>query len=110
MTPETFKAHVPNPEERAFIYQTIQEVADFAPGLSEVVVGLEETAVSEESAEAQKFAVTLLLDPKALRLQFRVESDSLYSGMTEVKHQAKDQLAKIFSLMGEGLESSGSAQ
>ena len=90
-----YRAHDPTPEERAFIYQQIQEMNEFAPGLEGLVVTVEEKAKSKE--KPKRFAVTLVLGPKDLGLQLRAEADDIFTALSVVKYEAKESLSNLIA-------------
>ena len=90
-----YKAHEPSPEERAFVYQQIQEISEFAPGIDGMVVVLEEREKTKK--KPPRYAVTLTLGPQDLGLQLRVEADDLYTALSVVKYEAKESLANIIA-------------
>lgn len=98
MRTSNYKAHTPTPEERAFIYQQIQEINEFAPGLEGMVVMLEEKEHAGKSP--RRYAVTLVLGPKDLGLQLRVEADDIFTALSTVKYEAKDSLSNLIAAAG----------
>ncbi len=100
MRTSNYKAHDPTPEERAFIYQQIQEINEFAPGLEGMVVMLEEK--EKKKTHAKRYAVTLVLGPKELGLQLRVEADDIYTALSVVKYEAKESLSNLIAAGGGG--------
>jgi hypothetical protein len=95
MRPSHYKAHVPTPEERAFIYQQIQEISEFAPGLDGMVMVLEEREKTRK--KPMRYAVTLTLGPKDLGLQLRVEAEDIFTALSVAKYEAKESLATIIA-------------
>lgn len=95
-TPQ-YKAHDPTPEERAFVYQQIQEINEFAPGLDGIVMMLEEAKTKKAP---HRFAATLVLGPKNLGLQIRAEADDFFSALSAIKYEAKESLAQIIAGSG----------
>jgi hypothetical protein len=63
-----------------------------------MVVMLEEKDKTRKSP--QRYAVTLVLGPKDLGLQLRVEADDIYTALSTVKYEAKESLSNILAAMG----------
>jgi hypothetical protein len=95
MRSSPYKAHVPTPDERAFIYQQIQEISEFAPGLDGMVMVLEERDPTQK--KPQRYKVTLTLGPKNLGLQLRVEAEDIYTALSVAKYEAKESLANLIA-------------
>ncbi len=88
-----FRDHEPSASERAFIYQQINELNEFAPGIGTVIFLLEETV----DAQPKRFAVTVATSPNDIPVKAREEGDSFYQAILAAKDQVKKDLAALFA-------------
>lgn len=88
-----FRDHEPSASERAFIYQQIHELNDFAPGIGTVIFLLEETV----DVQPKRFAVTVATSPNDIPIKAREEGESFYQAILAAKDQVKKDLAALFA-------------
>ncbi|MBX7231358.1 MAG: hypothetical protein K1X29_04640 [Bdellovibrionales bacterium] len=94
MTPRTLKAFNPDSEVRAFIYQQIQELSEFATGLGAVVIMLEEV-----EGEKPGFIVNMVVSPEDLGLRVKAEGRNIYEALSLAKAEAKSHLVSLYVAM-----------
>lgn len=92
-TSKEFKTFEPQLDERAFLYQQVQELAEQGLEFGGMSVSCEKIDKSE--AEPEKYAVNLLLSPGEMNLESRGEGESLI----EAAVKAKEAMAKSLELI-----------
>lgn len=89
-----FQDHLPNPEERAFVYQKIQEIHDFAPRAGHMLVILQKTP---DGKGPNRYAATLKFTEGLKGLEWRHEGEDFFATVTRIKNEALEYLDKWFS-------------
>lgn len=90
MPSTNFKAFVPDPELRAFLYQQIQELESFVPGTVVLMM--------DRSEDEKIYRVNLVLTPGPEGIRLQVETDNAFTALTTAKEQAKAFLSKYTEL------------